>query len=78
MIRVIKNGEVSMVINTPTRGKLRDRLGFVLRRTTMEFNVPCITSMDTLKALLSVMMADDIIEHNIPLSEYRNYKGDNQ
>ena len=72
VIKALKDGNVSMVINTPTRGKQPDRLGFVLRRTAMEFNVPCITSMDTLAALLSVMAADDIVEHNIPLSEYRN------
>jgi carbamoyl-phosphate synthase large subunit len=59
-----------MVINTPTRGKLLDRLGFILRRTSMEFNVPCITSMDTLGALLSVMTAKDIEIHHIPLHEY--------
>ena len=71
VIRVLKDGKISMVINTPTRGKQPDRLGFVLRRTTMEFNVPCITSMDTLKALLDVMTAEEIEEHHIPLSEYR-------
>jgi carbamoyl-phosphate synthase large subunit len=73
VINVLKDGKVSMVINTPTRGKQRDRLGFILRRTSMEFNVPCITSMDTLKALLTVMSAGHIEEHNIPLSEYRIY-----
>lgn len=69
-VRALKDREISMVINTPTRGKLLDRLGFVLRRTAMEFNVPCVTSMDTLAALLSVMMAGDIEEHHIPLHEY--------
>ncbi len=73
VIKALKDGKVSMVINTPTRGKQPDRLGFVLRRTTMEFNVPCITSMDTLKALLLVMTSGDIEEHNIPLNEYLNY-----
>lgn len=70
VIRAIKDGEVSMVMNTPTRGKLKDRLGFVLRRTTMEWGVPCITSLDTLGALLSVMGENDIIENHIPLNEY--------
>ncbi|MDD5018652.1 MAG: hypothetical protein PHO15_11210, partial [Eubacteriales bacterium] len=73
VIRALKDGEISMVINTPTRGKQPGRLGFILRRTALEFNVPCITSMDTLKALLSVMAADDIEEHHIPLSEYLKY-----
>ncbi len=69
-VRAIKEREISMVINTPTRGKLLDRLGFILRRTSMEFNVPCVTSMDTLGALLSVMTAKDIEIHHIPLNEY--------
>ena len=61
-----------MVINTPTRGKLTDRLGFIIRRPR-EFNVPCITSMDTLAALLSVMGAEDI---ETSLQEYLNYDKD--
>jgi hypothetical protein len=40
----------------------------------MEFNAPCITSMDTLRALLSVMTAECIEEHHIPLSEYLSGK----
>jgi carbamoyl-phosphate synthase large subunit len=71
VIKALKNRELSMVINTPTRGKQQTRLGFVLRRTAMEYNVPCITSMDTLKALLQVMAAGDIEVHYIPLGEYR-------
>jgi carbamoyl-phosphate synthase large subunit len=74
VIKALKNREVSMLINTPTRGKQQARLGFVLRRTAMEFNIPCITSMDTLKALLQVMSAGDVEEHYIPLGSYRNYK----
>lgn len=73
VIKALKNRELAMAVNTPTRGKQLTRLGFVLRRTAMEFNVPCITSMDTLKALLRVMAAGDIEEHYIPLSEYRKY-----
>ena len=73
VVAVLKDGNISMVINTPTRGKQLDRLGFTLRRTAMEFNVPCITSMDTLKALISVMRAENIVENNIPLAEYLNY-----
>ncbi len=74
VIMAVKNRKISMVINTPTRGKQRQRQGFILRRTAMEFNVPCITSMDTLSALLFVMSAPNINEHHIPLNEY--LKGD--
>jgi len=73
-VLALKDKKISMVINTPTRGKLSDRLGFILRRTAMEFNVPCVTSMDTLNALLSVMTAKSIEEHHIPLGEYLQYK----
>ena len=73
-VLALKDKKISMVINTPTRGKLLDRLGFVLRRTSMEFNVPCITSMDTLGALLSVMTAISIEEHHIPLNKYLKYE----
>lgn len=73
VVVAIKNHKVSMVVNTPTRGKLKDRLGFILRRTTMEWDVPCITSLDTLQALLSVMDASKIEEHHIPLGEYLKY-----
>lgn len=76
VIMALKDRKVGMVINTHTRGKLMGRLGFVMRRTAMEFNVPCITSMDTLSALLSVMSAKNIEEHHIPLHEY--LKGDIQ
>ena len=73
VVPVLKDKKISMVINTPTRGKLSDRLGFMLRRTAMEFNVPCITSMDTLGAMLSVMTAENIEEHHIPLGDYLKY-----
>ncbi len=73
VIRALKDHAVSMVINTPTRGKQQSRLGFVLRRTAMEFNIPCITSMDTLKALLTMMSAGDVEVNSIPLSEYQDY-----
>ncbi len=73
VVLALKDKKISMVINTPTRGKLSDRLGFLLRRTAMEFNVPCITSMDTLGAMLSVMTAESIEEHHIPLGDYLKY-----
>ena len=73
VVDIIKTGEIGLVVNTPTRGKLKDRVGFILRRATMEWGVPCITSLDTLAALLSVM--DDSIElSHIPLHEYLDYK----
>lgn len=51
----LRNDSIQLVINTPTRGKMPQRLGFKLRRTAMEYNIPCITSLDTLQALLNVL-----------------------
>lgn len=69
VMKSIKEGNFTLVINTPTRGKIASRRGFLLRRTCMEFGVSCITSMDTVKSLISVVnLADDL--EVIPLSEY--------
>lgn len=55
MLDYVKSGNVSLVINTPTRGRIPTRLGFQLRRTAMEYNIPCITSIDTAYAILEVL-----------------------
>ncbi|MGF7185725.1 carbamoyl-phosphate synthase large subunit [Desulfitispora alkaliphila] len=48
----IKRGEISLVINTFTRGKEPARDGFKIRRAAVENGVPCLTSLDTVRALL--------------------------
>ncbi len=66
----IKNGRFSLIINTPTRGKQKTRSGFLVRRTAVGFNVPCITSMDTVKSMLTVLQTDAALSA-IPLNEYK-------
>ena len=51
----IVENRIALVINTPTRGKIPDRFGFLLRRTSIEYDVPCITSLDTVNAALQVL-----------------------
>jgi carbamoyl-phosphate synthase large subunit len=53
VLDLIHSGEVSLVVNTLTQGKDPRRDGFRIRRASVEFNVPCLTSLDTLAALLS-------------------------
>lgn len=53
--QLIRSGSVQIVINTPTKGKIPNRLGFKLRRTASEFKIPCITSLDTAKAILDII-----------------------
>jgi carbamoyl-phosphate synthase large subunit len=50
----IKDDKVTLVINTPTKGRLPVKLGFQIRRTAMEYGTPCITSLDTTNAMLQV------------------------
>ncbi|MDY3005339.1 MAG: carbamoyl-phosphate synthase large subunit [Christensenella hongkongensis] len=66
----IKNGDFVLIVNTPTRGKQKTRSGFHLRRTAVGFNVPCITSMDTVNSMLKVLQSDDNLSI-IPLNEYK-------
>lgn len=52
ILDTIKNMEVDLVVNTPTKGNNSHRDGFVIRRTAIEKNIEVITTMDTLRALV--------------------------
>ena len=54
---LMRSGKVNMVINTITRGKEPEREGFKLRRATVEHGIPCLTSMDTAREVISVAIA---------------------
>lgn len=59
---LIRAGEIHLVINTLTKGRLADREGFQIRRAAAENAVPCLTSLDTARAMLVVAqshVADD-------------------
>ncbi len=77
VLDLIKEDKITLVINTPTRGKMPERKGFVLRRTSMEYNIPCITSLDTTNAVLSIL--ERLIADNkadvYALDEYSIYRG---
>ena len=55
LLDVISNGEAQIVINTLTKGKQPERDGFKIRRETVENGIPCLTSLDTARALLAVL-----------------------
>lgn len=46
-------GKVKFVINTPTKGRQPQRDGFKIRRLTVEQSIPCLTSLDTARALVN-------------------------
>ena len=45
--KIFKEYSIVMTINTPTKGKYSDRYGFKLRRKSVDYSIPCFTSIDT-------------------------------
>lgn len=56
VLDVIRKREVDFVVNTFTESK-KERIsdGFLIRRESVENNIPCLTSLDTVSALLKVL-----------------------
>ena len=54
IIDVVKNKEVDLVVNTPTKGNDSKRDGFLIRRAAVERNIGVITALDTFKAMIDV------------------------
>ncbi len=52
---LIKSGKVQLIVNTPTKGRDAQRNGFRVRRMAVEYKIPCITSIDTLGALVKAL-----------------------
>ncbi len=59
ILDLIGGGGVDLVVNTPTRGRQHNRDGFKIRRTSVERSVPCMTSLDTARALLTAIKQKD-------------------
>ncbi len=54
ILDMISSGSVDLVIDTPTRGRRHDTDGFRIRRSAVEHSVPCVTALDTARAMLTV------------------------
>ncbi|MGX1900277.1 carbamoyl-phosphate synthase large subunit [Thermolongibacillus altinsuensis] len=55
ILDVIRQGKAQVVINTLTKGKQPESDGFRIRREAVENGIPCLTSLDTAKAMLQVL-----------------------
>ena len=62
---LVSTGEISLIINTPTKGSQQNRDGFKIRRCAVERSIPCLTSLDTAKALLLSLKYDVPYDENI-------------
>ena len=73
----IREGRFNLVINTLTRGKEPLSDGFRIRRAAVEHNIPCLTSLDTLKAFIRGMESRKRGEADrlFPLQDYQAARG---
>ncbi|MGL5244627.1 MAG: carbamoyl-phosphate synthase large subunit [Sarcina sp.] len=54
LMDLIKNKEIDLLVNTPTKANDSKRDGFHMRRAAIERNIGVMTSLDTLKALVNL------------------------
>lgn len=52
IIDMLRSGEIDLLINTLSTDKRSEREALQIRRTSVEVGVPCLTSLDTARALL--------------------------
>ncbi len=52
LLDLIRSGEIDLLINTISQDKKIEMEGALIRRASVEHGIPCLTSLDTAKALL--------------------------
>lgn len=66
IVDLIRTGQAQFVVNTLTKGKEPERDGFRIRREAVENGIVCLTSLDTVKALLNMLQALRFSSENMP------------
>jgi carbamoyl-phosphate synthase large subunit len=67
ILDLIRNGEAHFVVNTLTKGKAPERDGFRIRREAVENGVVCMTSLDTVSALLKMLETINFSSRPMPV-----------
>ncbi|GAA0135859.1 carbamoyl-phosphate synthase large subunit [Paenibacillus sp. YSY-4.3] len=67
ILDLIRNGEAHFVINTLTKGKEPERDGFRIRREAVENGIVCMTSLDTVRALLNMLETINFSSQAMPV-----------
>lgn len=72
IVDLIRQNQIHLVINTLTKGKAPERDGFRIRRAAVEHGIPCLTSLDTARAIVDALKALNSGEkvQILPLQEY--------
>ncbi|MFD0871973.1 Carbamoyl-phosphate synthase large chain [Chlamydia abortus] len=65
----IRNGEAQFVVNTLTKGKTPERDGFRIRREAVENGIVCMTSLDTVRALLGMLQTINFSSSPMPANK---------
>ncbi len=66
ILDLIRGGQANFVFNTLTKGKTPERDGFRIRREAVENGVVCMTSLDTVTALLIMLQTINFSSQSMP------------
>ncbi len=72
IVDLIREGKVDFCINTLTHGHRIYSDGFHIRRTAVEMNIPCLTSLDTVKVVQQVFLESDSLD-DTPIRSLQKY-----
>ncbi|BBH21188.1 carbamoyl-phosphate synthase large chain [Paenibacillus baekrokdamisoli] len=67
ILDLIRDGQAHFVVNTLTKGKTPERDGFRIRREAVENGVVCMTSLDTVRALLTMLETINFSSRAMPV-----------
>ena len=73
-LTLIESGKISYVISTSSKGRIPTRDSVKIRRKTVERNIPCLTSIDTAKALAECLRSK-YSSQNTELVDINNMRG---
>ena len=74
VVSVIQDGDVQAVINSLTGGRSVLQDGFYIRRAAVERQIPCLTSLDTSRALATALSLQQDAYQVRPLQAYRDQR----
>lgn len=67
ILDLVREGQAHFVVNTLTKGKTPERDGFRIRREAVENGVVCMTSLDTVRALLVMLETINFSSRSMPV-----------
>ncbi len=73
LIDLIQSGKVGLLINTISKDKKIEREGAQIRRASVERGVPCLTSLDTARALLLALSAHPTVNDDFGVRTVDEY-----